>query len=66
MKMLLKDKNGNTLRTIKIEKAVKIHMAAQRLYVEPLNGGGCRLAFSSGIVEDWTLVDRIEMDRSGD
>lgn len=63
MKMVIKDKNGNVLRTLEIKKAAKLNMEAQRLYVEPLSGGGCRLAFTSGIVEDWRLVDTIQMVR---
>ena len=63
MRMLLKDKNGRLLRSIKITKAVKLNMGAQRLYIEPMNEGGCRLAFSSAIIEDWQRVRTIEMDR---
>lgn len=66
MRMLLKDKNGRLLRVIEIKKAVKINVNAPRLYIEPLDGGGCRLAFSSYISEDWTQVQTIEMDRSAD
>lgn len=66
MKMLFKDKNGRTLRTVEIKKAAKMKVSAPRLYIEPLSGGGCRLVWSHAIVEDWQHVDRIEMDRSGD